>query len=144
VVARQGAGLVDAEHGSGTQGLDGSDLSRQYIDLRQTPGAEREEYGQHDRELFGEHRHCHGDPSKTAFFPRIGCTAPGQGVNDGDQSGCHDGSHGEPANDALGLILQACSPGADAGERATDAGEFGMNTCTNHFAQAVAGRDQRA
>ena len=65
-------------------------------------------------------------------------------MHDGHEYGGEDCGDGEPANDASGFLLQARSTGVDAGERASDACEFGMRARAYDLAQTVTRGDERA
>ena len=79
-VQGEGAGLVHAEHGGRAQGLDRRHAPGQNLVLRDAPRAEREEDGQHHRELLRQDGHGEGDPRQEALEP----VAAGQAVDDHD------------------------------------------------------------
>ena len=74
------AGLVHAENGCRTQGLDGRYLPGEHIFLRDPPRTKGEEHGQDNGELFRQDCHGKRDPGKEPFEPVV----PGKTVDNND------------------------------------------------------------
>ena len=68
-VLGQCAGLVGAQHRRGAQGFDRRSAPGQHARPRDSPGAHRHEDSEHDRELFGQHRHAERDAGQHGIEP---------------------------------------------------------------------------
>ena len=69
------AGLVDAQDGGRAQRLDRRHAAREHVAARDPPRAQREEDGEHDRELLGQDGHRHRDAGEEALLPDLGPAA---------------------------------------------------------------------
>jgi hypothetical protein len=75
-------GLVDAQNRGGPQHLDRRHPSREHVAARDAPGAQRQEDGEHDRELLGQDGHGHRDAGEAPCFqtsappPRVSAKPP--------------------------------------------------------------------
>jgi hypothetical protein len=69
VPLRQSSGLVDAHNRRGAEGLDGCQLPDERPPTSQPKRAEREEQGEHHRELFRHRRHGEHEPAEEGTRP---------------------------------------------------------------------------
>ena len=142
-VLGQRAGLVDAQHGGRAERLDRRHATSEDAAAGDPPGAEREEHGQHDRELLWQDGHRHRDACEQPFFPLLRRAAACRGVeHDDDQAGC-ESDNCEIAHHPAGLNLQRGRVRRNEPECHADAAEFGAHAGRYDLAQPLAGRDER-
>ena len=141
LVARQGAGLVGADHRYRTQGLDGGQAAHHGIATRHRVHADRERDGQHSRQPFGNrgHRqpdHHHEHDRKLVVRHESA---------ERQQEGCaHEDKGRQPSGENVHLLDQGRGQGLDAGNEAADAPDFGCRARGDHHSHALAAGDKRA
>ena len=138
-VLGQGPGLVGADHGGGSDRLHGGDAPGEHVALGDAPGAEREEDGEHHRELLGEHRHRQGDAREQAVDPLVPGEAPGQHQDHAEA----EAPRGDDADDARDLALQGGRLRRDGSEAHPDLADLGARAGGSHLGDAAAPYDQR-
>ena len=92
------------------------------MSLRHAPGAERQEDGEHDRELLGQHRHGGRDAGEEALQPVVPRVRPYTTTTTAAATRPTDG---DDPNEAVDLALQRRALGFDGAQRGADATELG-------------------
>ena len=106
LVLREGARLVDAEHGGGSQHLDRRHPTREHTAARQSPRSERKEDREHDRELLGQDGHRHRDAGEEPLLPRVRTATAGERKGHHHHAASPESGDREKADDAPSLGLQ--------------------------------------
>ena len=139
-VHRQRAGLVDTQHGRGPEQFHGGHAAREHLLAGQSPRAQAEEDGQHDRQFLREDGHRQGDAGQQPVEPVSAAQAPGHG----EAGGQAQAQHGHPGDDALSLPLDRRWPARDGLQGLADAAQGAACAGGHHDAPARALGDQRA
>ena len=85
--------------------------------LGHAPGAERQEHGEHDRDLLGQHRHGGADGDEEAFQPVV----PGESEHEDHERGGDYAADGDDPNEAGEFALQRRARRFDVAQRVPDA-----------------------
>ncbi len=139
-VQRERAGLVGAQHGRRSKGLDGGCTPGEDASLRNPPGAHGEKDRQDHGELFGQHRHSHRNPGKKAIKPRA---AEKSRQNEHEQ--CHRRpDRPEETHDAGELLLEARRLRRHIADGLTDAADLAARSGRGHLCERLPPHDQRS
>ena len=138
-VGGERAGLVDAQDGHRAERLDDGRPAREDLLARHAERAEREEDGQDDRVLLGQHRHRRCDPCEEPLEPAASDrTEREHDDDDGSERDRRDDAH-EPVD----LELQWRPTTPESPERTADHAELAASTGRPHDGRAVPAHDQR-
>jgi hypothetical protein len=127
-VDRQGARLVGAEDGHGTQRLDGSRAPCEYLALGHAPSAEHQEDRQDDRKFLRQRGHGQGNAGQGALHP----FSQQQAVADGEDNGRADAEDGKDFDQSPCLDLERRWRAFNGNERRSDLADFGSGTRGKH------------
>jgi len=137
-VLGQSAGFVRTQHRCGAEGFDGGSTSGQDTRPRDSPRTHRHEDGEHNRQLFGEHRHAERDASKHRIEP-----SSAQGAVKQHRQDAHRATgHGEHTHKPPGLCLQAWLLSLQSAQRLADLADLAQCAGRDHFTYSPAAYNQ--
>jgi hypothetical protein len=141
-VLRERSGLIDAQDRRCSQRLNRRHPPCQYVAARDPPGPQRQKHRQHDRELFGQRGHGHGNAGEQALLPNINASSACDRKDNYHKRTCHESHNREGANQSSCLFLQKGRFRLDALQRLADLSELRTSSRRYNFGNALSGGDQ--
>ena len=139
IVARQRAGLVDAQHRCRAEGFNHRGMAREHLITRDAPGAKRHEDRQDDGKFFRQDRHCQSNAHQQAGKP----VAALQAIEEKHQPRKQQAKERKAAHQRADFVLQGAGLGLDVLQRQADLAQPRGRSSGQHPRQSATLHDHR-